>query len=314
MNYPKANWPTVNNIAKSLMAVESFYIQTCNLMKSLLLPLPFVPDKPQQDLTPKPSYVYHTILEFVCSRVFQILENDTLSHLSLSAISELLQYFKDKQIQEYKQNLKITQKAEKTTLLQKLAIAEYKIATLSELTKENAKITKYLEGAKRKNMQSFDPGPEKKLKKFEVEEPKTEYCETDMSTYKVYESPERVKKYEIKAKCLPLNDIPKNLLAKCKNEEPSSSLFLFNLPKKISENEIFELLAGVLGEENAKKEKVKVDILKGRLKGQGFVHLDTVEEAVEVRDTLFGFPLQGKPMIVQYSTSEKSTHNNLDTV
>ena len=105
MQYPKANWPTVLNIAKSLLAVETFYYQTCDLMKSLLLPLPFVESNEPEEKT-KANYIYHTILEFVCSRINQILENDDLSNLSLEAISELLVYFKEKQIREHKENIK----------------------------------------------------------------------------------------------------------------------------------------------------------------------------------------------------------------
>ena len=105
--YPKANWPTVLNIAKSLLAVEAFYQQTCDLMKSFLLPIPFTEPELEFPEPPKPVYIFHTILEFVCSRVNQIIENDPLTTLSLEALSDLLVYFKEKQIKEQKSNSKL---------------------------------------------------------------------------------------------------------------------------------------------------------------------------------------------------------------
>jgi len=45
-------------------------------------------------------------------------------------------------------------------------------------------------------------------------------------------------------------------------------------------------------------ESVRIELLKGRLKGQGFIHLSSVELATKLKETLFGFPLLGKPLIV----------------
>ena len=243
MIYPKANWPTVMNIAKSLLAVETFYIQTCALMKSLLLPLPFVDPVPEFQEKNKPKYIFHTILEFVCSRVNQIIENDSLSSLSLEAISELLIYFKDKQIKENKENIRLMNKSIKQELLNKVAEIEFKIANMGEIHAENLKKNLYYTNKKRNAGRSYDLGPVK-ARKFVVEEPQTEYCLTDLSkTEDLYDKEYSISKEEIKSQCLPLSSIPPNLLAKCKNEPPSTCLFLFNLPKKIQEAEILKLLS-----------------------------------------------------------------------
>lgn len=294
MKFPKANWPTVLNIAKSLLAVESFYIQTCNLMKCLLLPLPFVDPPEDLEETPKPKYVFHAILEFICSRVNQIIENDSLSTLSLEAISEILTYFKEKQIKEHKENLKLINKSNKINLLHKVAEIEYKVLNMSELNLENQKKQVYYNN-KRKSTASFDPGPTKRTN-FLVEEPSTQYCYTDLREN--YDEKLMISKEEIKSQCLPICSIPPNLLAKCKNQPPSSSLFLYNLPKKINEEEILKLLSYVFPSNRIDKNNIKIEILKGRLKGQGFLHFDSIQTASEIRDTLFGFPLQGKPLIL----------------
>lgn len=296
MSYPKVNWPTALNIAKSLMAVENFYTQTCDLMKSMLLPLPFVQSEENTKETLQPSYKFHTILEFVCSRVNQIVENDSLTAISLSALSELLCYFKDKQVKEYKENLKLVHKHKKQSLLEKVAEIQYKLLSAQEIQEENKKKQAY-SGNKRKNKASFDPGPEKK-KTFYIEEPQTEYCETDLNSFEdLYNNFDLPSKQEIKSQCMPLSSIPQNLLLKCKNEAPSSCLYLYNLPKKIEKNEIFQLLRSVFQSKDC-SDLVKLEILQGRLKGQGFLHVDSVQTATDIRETLFGFPLQGKPLIL----------------
>jgi hypothetical protein len=137
---------------------------------------------------------------------------------------------------------------------------------------------------------------------FEMEEQKTEFCQVDLSNCEdLYDKFYKITKSDAKSQCIPLALIPSHLLEKCKNEAPSSSLFLYNLPKKVNKDEILQLLHEVFPEEISDNTRVKVEILKGRLKGQGFLHLSSVEAATEIRDTLFGFPFQGKPMILQFS-------------
>jgi len=46
-----------------------------------------------------------------------------------------------------------------------------------------------------------------------------------------------------------------------------------------------------------------VQVLSGRMKGQAFLHLDTVQRATLLRSALFGCVLEGRPLIVQYSKS-----------
>jgi hypothetical protein len=50
--------------------------------------------------------------------------------------------------------------------------------------------------------------------------------------------------------------------------------------------------------------EVTIELLKGRLKGQGFIHLSSIEVASHLKSTLFGFPLLGKPMIVVMSRKQ----------
>lgn len=299
MGFPKANRATVLNIGKSLLAIELFYEKTCELMKEMLLPPPFSQDPDPSEEQPKPSFLFHTILDFVCNKITQILENDDLSLLSMEAVSEILSYFKDKQIKEYKSNLKITEKHSKQYLLEKLAQIELKFSNISDLSLENQKKTQYLQGVKRKSVNP-DPGALKKVKNFELDEEKTEFFNVQLGNCD-YLYDDFLTEADIRSQCVPLESISANLLRKCKDEAPSASLYLYNLPKNCGKSEILQLLQQVFPKDLG---EVEVQILKGRLKGQGFLHLQTSEMAKRVKDTFFGFPLHGKPMILQFSKSE----------
>lgn len=49
--------------------------------------------------------------------------------------------------------------------------------------------------------------------------------------------------------------------------------------------------------------EVRMQVLSGRMKGQAFLHLDTVQRATALRSNLFGCVLEGRPLIVQYAKS-----------
>jgi hypothetical protein len=296
MGYPRANWATVQNISKSLMAVQVFYEKTCDLMKELLLPPPFVKAEEIQEEKAKPSFLFHTILDFVCNKTTQILENDELSLLSTQAISEMLNYFKEKQMKEQKENKRLNQK-NKLALLEDLAVINVKFANISDLCRENLKKNEYLQGLKRKS----EDLPCKRPREFFVDEPQTEYCPVDFSNISF---DEYLSEVEIKSQCISLNNIPEKLLQKCREEPPAASLFLFNLPKSCTQSELLALFQKVYPSES-----LSLQLLEGKLKGQGFLHLGSPLIASKIKSTFFGFPLKGKPMILQYSKS-----NNLKSL
>lgn len=293
MGYPKANWATIQNISKSLLSVPIFYQKTCDLMKELLLPPPFAEETTVPKPEPKPNYIFHTILDFICNKVTQILENDTLSQLSMSSISEILQYFKEKQTKELKENSQILNHDSRLALLEKLAEINLKFSTVKDITQENLKKTAY----SCQKLQKPIHLPIKRLRNFSVEEPSTDYHQMDLSKpgnpYDEY-----LNEVEIKSKCIPLSEIPSKLLKRCQEESPSSSLFLFNLPKKCLKSELLDLFSQVYP-----GQVVNLQLMDGKLRGQGFLHLASPLIATKIKSTFFGFPFKGKPMILQYSKS-----------
>lgn len=73
---------------------------------------------------------------------------------------------------------------------------------------------------------------------------------------------------------------------------------MYNLPKNVSESQIYKLIRHVFSDETQMRVLARVDLLRGKMKGQGFLHLDSIERATRLKDTLMGFPLLERPIII----------------
>lgn len=264
MPYPPANQGTVLNIARCLLGVEDFYEKVCDLMHEMMLPLPFTEEEDFPEFNPKPKYLFHTIYDFVSAKVNELIAVQNLNYQAIEVLSQVLNYFREKQLKEYQENAKINRISMTHNLVSELSEVSYRIAAASEL--ENLK-------------------PIETPRKI----PKTSFeCR----------APNFLSKEDIKTQCLPLDKIPHKILSKCKEEPPSKSLYLYNLPKSVSEDQVLKLIRHAFSNEYEMKRLSSLELLQGRLKGQGFLHLDSVERAAFIKDSLFGFPLLEKPLIL----------------
>lgn len=93
MSFPTANRRTVDNISRQLLSVPSFYFKVCEVMQEMLLPVPF--DEDASDMNE-----WAVAFDFVSSRVNSLVRNEVLSPVGLEGCSELIQYFREKQLKE----------------------------------------------------------------------------------------------------------------------------------------------------------------------------------------------------------------------
>ncbi|CAH0561076.1 unnamed protein product [Brassicogethes aeneus] len=86
---------------------------------------------------------------------------------------------------------------------------------------------------------------------------------------------------------------------KFKNYEPgdtTSKLYLKNMHKNVEERDLFNLLTDI-----DKNNIISIDLMKGKMKGQGFIQFKDENIAKEALILLNGILLRNKPIIVQYS-------------
>nr|CAB3265663.1 RNA-binding protein 40-like [Phallusia mammillata] len=89
--------------------------------------------------------------------------------------------------------------------------------------------------------------------------------------------------------------------------EPSCRLYVKNLSKKVTDKDmrhIFGAFVDFDNEEEAKMFDVRV-MTQGRMKGQAFVGMPSVKTAKEALNSVNGYQLIGKPMVVLYARSAK---------
>ncbi|XP_071793041.1 RNA-binding protein 41-like [Asterias amurensis] len=79
--------------------------------------------------------------------------------------------------------------------------------------------------------------------------------------------------------------------------QPSKVLFLKNLSAKVTEEDLASVFMSF---QHQDKPKIVFKLLKGRMKGQAFVTFADSETAGEAQSHVNGYPLRGKPVIIQY--------------
>jgi len=87
----------------------------------------------------------------------------------------------------------------------------------------------------------------------------------------------------------------------------NKSLYVKNISKQATEEDFYEMLVPLFGEDEAQMRKEVTVILmkKGKMRGQGFINCTTPEATKRVQEHLIGFELHGKSLIVQYSKINK---------
>ena len=98
--------------------------------------------------------------------------------------------------------------------------------------------------------------------------------------------------------------------------EPSSRLYIKNLPKQVSEKDMHYIFGRyVKWEDEIEKNTFDIRLMKeGRMKGQSFITLPSVQAAEEALSDTNAFVLHGRPMVVQFARSAKAkeTDSNSD--
>ncbi|ERL89593.1 hypothetical protein D910_06958 [Dendroctonus ponderosae] len=266
-NYPKANRPTINNIAHALATVPRFYTQVLHLMNKMNLPPPFAMPEPPMHSIPISPFATQTQRT---NQIGQKRKNPSSSESELESDgeggnpSEII--------------------PEKRMLTQKKPLKRAKFIT-QEVARGSA--------------------PSKPVEKVE------EVFE------KVEVQPQ--KKIELKVTQELVVETPTLKSPECTNYnpgEPTNKVYIKNCAKSVVSQDLeyifrpvsFDLLISNLmtcscryREEghHGKPSEFNIRLMQeGRMKGQAFVTLDSVEQAQKAVNETNGFILKDRPLVV----------------
>ena len=90
--------------------------------------------------------------------------------------------------------------------------------------------------------------------------------------------------------------------------EPSSRLYIKNLPKQATEKDMHYIFGKYVNwEDDIEQNTFDIRLMKeGRMKGQGFITLPSVQSAKEALSDANAFVLHGRPMVVNFARSAKA--------
>jgi U11/U12 small nuclear ribonucleoprotein 65 kDa protein len=80
--------------------------------------------------------------------------------------------------------------------------------------------------------------------------------------------------------------------------DPSNKLFMRSLPKDITKQQIEVLFGRFFKSREEMKEKLEINVLGGRMKGQAFVTFPSVEMASLALEDTLGYIMDGKPILM----------------
>jgi len=82
--------------------------------------------------------------------------------------------------------------------------------------------------------------------------------------------------------------------------EPSDKLYLKNLPKNVTVEDIYWIYGRHFPDEKVMKRDLEIQIMTGRMKGQAFLIFPTVAIAKQALQDTNGYLLRDKPIIAEF--------------
>nr|XP_022903065.1 RNA-binding protein 40-like [Onthophagus taurus] len=291
--YPKPNRATINNIAHALASVPKFYTQVLHLMNRMNLPPPFsdIPDPPHASLRqpiqtkppPPPLPPKHE------SSSESELESDPENNTIKEIIPEKRTLPQKKQVKRpkfikpnppnisQKQSEKVEDIFEKTQLHQRKIELKVSTINLEDIRKEQSTDTI---DTNSNNDQAANV---------------SENRENDVITEE-----------ELSSNQIPLKDL--NVFPVFKDYHPGAAtnrLYIKNIAKSVETKDLEYIYKRYVDYENNESNKeINIRLMQeGRMKGQAFVTLGSVQLAqLAVKETN-GFLLKDKPLVVVFAKS-----------
>ncbi|XP_050299974.1 RNA-binding region-containing protein 3-like [Anthonomus grandis grandis] len=346
-NYPKANRPTINNIAHALATVPRFYTQVLHLMNKMNLPPPFaVPEPPVRVVVPGGQ------AQPVVTQKVAIQETPGEKRKATS--SEESELESDEETNKRSRDIiPVRQVVPKKTVKRPKFIKQPQKVQKDEPAKAADKPEDVFEMVQVQPPKKIElkvlPEPElmtpETTESEKLEEPKAVLLEVVEIAKPLEESPsvkpEEPKSPELKAKetevdksiaadpevvpgdasedefpCISLEELAANQITDLtvmpvfKNYnpgEPTNKLYIKNCAKTVVVQDL-EYIFNRYREEmhGGKPSEFNIRLMQeGRMKGQAFVTLDSVEQAQRAVKETNGFILKDKPLVVVFGKAGK---------
>lgn len=295
--YPKANRPTINNIAHVLATVPKFYIQVLHLMNRMNLPPPFVIEnppvkhiKPQVNLKPVP-----------------IPQPDAKNASSSESELESDGETKTKDIIPQKQPTAIKKGIKRPKFIKPNAkqVVPPKIMKSEEVFDQ-------VDIPIQRKIEMKVPG---QITEKGVENDKSAVVDQDEVMEESFITREKgsiISDEELKSNQIPSDNL--SVLAVFKDYHPgvpSNRLYIKNIAKNVSPDDlayIFNRYKSEPTEGNETLFEIKL-MQEGRMKGQAFVTLENVQIAQKAIEETNGFILKDKPLVVVYGRNSQKSKN-----
>lgn len=295
--YPKANRPTINNIAHVLATVPKFYIQVLHLMNRMNLPPPFVIEnppvkhiKPQVNLKPVP-----------------IPQPDAKNASSSESELESDGETKTKDIIPQKQPTAIKKGIKRPKFIKPNAkqVVPPKIMKSEEVFDQ-------VDIPIQRKIEMKVPG---QITEKGVENDKSAVVDQNEVMEESFITREKgsiISDEELKSNQIPSDNL--SVLAVFKDYHPgvpSNRLYIKNIAKNVSPDDlayIFNRYKSEPTEGNETLFEIKL-MQEGRMKGQAFVTLENVQIAQKAIEETNGFILKDKPLVVVYGRNSQKSKN-----
>ncbi|XP_044766779.1 RNA-binding region-containing protein 3 [Coccinella septempunctata] len=287
--YPKANRPTVNNIAHVLATVPKFYVQVLHLMNRMNLPPPFVIENPPlKHMKPPVNVVQPKPVPVTQPDV----ENKSSSESEIESDGET----KTRDVIPQKQSaVKKTIKRPKFIKPNaKQVIASKRLKSEEVFDQVDISVQKKIEVKVSGQM------PERNVENDKISSVNDEVVE---ETPDIKEKGTVISDEELKSNQIPSDNL--SVLAVFKDYHPgvpSNRLYIKNIAKNVTTEDlayIFERYKSEPTGDQASLFEIKL-MQEGRMKGQAFVTLDSVQIAQKAVEETNGFILKDKPLVVVY--------------
>ncbi|KAK5642141.1 hypothetical protein RI129_008308 [Pyrocoelia pectoralis] len=298
--YPKPNRATINNIAHALLSVPKFYTQVLHLMNRMNLPPPFsdVPDPPQiSQRIPQPS------LPLTKSKT-DSSESELESDSEPSGIKEIIP---KKRTVTQKKVVKRPKFIKPPTIEKQVRTTDNKAEEVFE--KVDMQVQKKIEvkvsadSLVQKNLQSAEP-----VGSFGIMEPIRKSPQQEENVNETIDNVSSViSDEELSSNKIPDKDL--SVLIVFKNYHPGAPtcrLYVKNIAKTVEVKDLEFIFRRYVETNDSEDRPSQFDIRlmqEGKMKGQAFITLDSVQLAQRALKETNGYVLKEKPLVVAFARS-----------
>lgn len=313
--YPKPNRATINNIAHALASVPKFYTQVLHLMNKMNLPPPFsdVPDPPQM------QYRVASLPPSMMQPRSIMPQPEQPKSTEASSESEIES---DPESSSKKEII-----PKKRTLAQKKVVKRPKfikpnVAQANTSMKNPEKSEDVFEKVDMQSQKKIEVKvssdsleqvkvnqPEENIGSFgimvNVEKPSSPVNETDMDSSDKVDHSAVITEEELAANRIPSKDL--NILPVFKNYHPGAPtcrLYIKNIAKTVELKELEFIYRRYIEDLEDRESQFDIKLMQeGKMKGQAFVTLDSVQLAQKAIKETNGYIIKDKPLVVAFARS-----------